>query len=274
MNILEEIIRHKKNEVAKSKENLPLDKLKKEIKRHEYKRGSFSEALKEKIKKKEVGLIAEIKKASPSKGIIRADFNHIEIAKAYKAGGATCLSVLTDEKYFHGNLSYIKEIKTVVDLPILRKDFIVDPYQIYESVYNQSDCILLIVGAFCEIPLLGDLYEIACENEIDTLIEVHDEIEMEIALDLVTGVARPQLLGINNRDLKTFKTNLNTTKTLVKKYRRDFDGKIIVSESGIFTNKDIKSLIEDDVYVFLVGESLIAKKDIEEATKRLLSVYF
>ena len=277
MNILEEIIAHKKLEIDKAKSNLPLDKLKKLIiveagLKPAYAKRNFYQAIKNKIGKKEIALIAEVKKASPSKGLIKKDFNHIEIAKAYKDGGATCLSVLTDEKYFQGKLNYIQEIKNIEacrGMPILRKDFIIDPYQIYESIYHGADCVLLIAGGVAQ-PRLRDLYEIACENEIDTLIEIHDEREMEIALDVGGGDNYPRLLGINNRDLKTFQTNLNTTKNLVAKYKRDLDGKIIVSESGIFTNDDIKSLMECGIYAFLVGEGLIKEENIKEATKKLI----
>ena len=269
MSILEEIIAYKKIEVEKSKEKLPLDKLKKEIKDNELKKSIFHNALKEKIKKKEIALIAEIKKASPSKGIIRANFNPQEIAKAYKTGGASCLSVLTDEKYFQGNLNYLEEIKSAVNLPVLRKDFIIDPYQIYESIYNQADCILLIIGAL-DKNQFKQLFELSCENKIDVLIEVHNEKEMDIALTVVETCHGKSLLGINNRDLKTFETDLNTTKNLVTKYKQDLENKIIVSESGIFTNKDIQFLMEYGVYAFLVGESLMREKDIESATKRLI----
>ena len=274
MNILEEIIAHKKKEVEHAKNNISLEQLKKqcanvEASGHLPLRG-FANALKIKIDNKEPALIAEIKKASPSKGIIKKDFNHIEIAKAYKRGGACCLSVLTDKKYFQGDLNYISEIKKHVDLPILRKDFIVDPYQIYESVYNQADCILLIVGARHDTPL-RDLHEIACENNIDTLIEVHDEREMEIALDIVGALRAMPLLGINNRDLKTFQTNLNTTINLVKKYKNDLKNKFVISESGIFTNSDIKTLMDSGIYGFLVGEGLIKNSDIEKATRELIT---
>lgn len=266
MNILEEIIAYKKIEVDRAKEKLPLDRLKKLIKEKTREKRDFLKAVKEKVDKREIALIAEIKKASPSKGIIKEDFNHISIAKNYKEGGACSLSVLTDKKYFQGDINYIKEIKDVIDLPILRKDFIIDPYQIYESVYHDADCILLIVGACHGMPL-RDLYEISCENEIDTLIEIHDEREIEIALEL-----NCKMIGINNRDLKTFETNLNTTKNLVSKYKRDLKGKVVVSESGIFTKEDIKSLQEYNVYAFLVGEGLIKNKDIQKATKELVSL--
>ncbi len=270
MNILEEIIAYKKIEVERAKEKLSLDKLKKFACSDAINRvTTFNKSIKNKIDRKQIALIAEIKKASPSKGIIKKDFNHIEIAKAYKKGGASCLSVLTDEKYFQGNLNYIKEIKNKIDLPVLRKDFIIDPYQIYESIYYEADCILLIVSTL-DKDTFKRLFEISCENKIDCLIEVHDEKEMETALNIVETLHATSLLGINNRNLKTFETNLNTTINLVSKYKRDLNNKIIVSESGIFTNDDIKLLMEYDVYAFLVGEGLMREDDIEEATKKLI----
>ena len=269
MNILEEIVAHKKIEIEKSKDKLPIDKLKKLLSKEQNRKRDFYGSLKSKISAKKIGLIAEIKKASPSKGIIKKDFNPIEIAKAYKNGGATCLSVLTDEKYFQGNLKYIQEIKSVEachGMPLLRKDFIIDQYQIYESIYYQSDCVLLIVGAI-DRSSLQSLYEICCEDEIDVLIEIHDEKEMDIALNV-----NSQMIGINNRNLKTFEANLNITKNLVTKYKRDLQDKVVVSESGIFTSADIKSLIEYGVYTFLVGESLIKESNIEKATKELILI--
>ena len=280
MNLLEEIIAYKKIEIEKSKEKSPFDKLRKTIDRRcrdainrvSTTKMKFAQTLKIKIDKKEIGLIAEIKKASPSKGIIKSDFNPIEIAKAYKAGGASCLSVLTDEKYFQGNLKYIQEIKSVEEcrgMPILRKDFIIDPYQIYESIYHQADCILLIVAAL-DKNKLKELLELSCENKIDVLIEVHDERELEIVLDIIGTYHGMSLIGINNRDLRTFETNIETTMKLVEQYKRDLKDKIVVSESGIFSNKDIKALMKHNVYGFLVGEGLIKENDIEQATKLLL----
>ena len=281
MTILEEIVAYKKIEVEKSKERLSFEKLKKQIQSISgaqcHAPAGFVNAIKNKINKKEIAIIAEIKKASPSRGIIKENFNHIEIATAYKNGGATCLSVLTDNKYFQGNINYIKEIKSTepcCNLPLLRKDFIIDPYQIYESIYYGADCILLIVGVFHEKPLqqqLRDLYEIACENKIDCLIEVHDEREMEIALDIVETLHATSLLGINNRDLKTFKTDLKTTEKLVNKYRNDLKNKIVVSESGIFSRNDISYLTKLDVRTFLIGESLMIKENIELALKELIN---
>lgn len=266
MNILEEIIAYKKTEVYKASTVISLDELKKKVKAFKRHKRPFFQALKDKQDKKEIGLIAEVKKASPSKGIIRADFNPIEIACAYESGGASCLSVLTDKKYFQGDEKYIEQIKEKVKLPVIRKDFIVDPYQIYESVMLGADCILLIVGALM-VNEIGDLYKLAQDLDLDVLVEVHDEREMENALETCHGMS---LVGINNRDLKTFETKLETTKTLAGKYKRDLVGKVIVSESGIFKNSDIKSLNESDVYTFLVGESLMREKDIKKATELLL----
>ncbi len=270
MNILEEIIAYKKIEVDKAKSILSLEQLKKLAKEKKAaKRFDFYKTIKNKVDKKQIALIAEIKKASPSKGIIKEGCNHIEIAKAYKSGGAACLSVLTDEKYFQGKLAYISEIKKSIDLPILRKDFIVDSYQIYESKYNQADCILLIVGAL-EKDMLKRLLELSQECELCSLIEVHDEKEMEVSLDIVGTCRDMTLQGINNRDLKTFKTNIETTKQLVEKYKKDLKDKIIVSESGISNRNDVQALVEHNVYSFLVGESLLIEKNIEEKTRQLI----
>lgn len=270
MNILEEIISYKKLEVDQKKSTVSFDVLQKKSRDTEFPRLSFMPAIKERIKNKETALIAEIKKASPSKGVIKKDFNHLKIAKSYQSGGATCLSVLTDEKYFMGNLKYIKEIKNAnISLPILRKDFIIDPYQIYESIHSGADCILLIVAAL-EKDLLKRLYEIGSENNLDILIEVHDESEIETALNLLGSYRNTTLLGINNRNLKTFKVAIETTKELVTKYKKELENKIVVSESGIFTHEDITDLGKHNVYSFLVGESLIRNDDIENAVKQLL----
>ncbi len=269
MNILEEIIAYKKKEVDQAISTFSLEEIKKQSKQSLKSKSLFFNAIKAKVSNKEVVLIAEVKKASPSKGVIRADFHPVEIAKDYESGGATCLSVLTDEKYFQGDKTYIKQIKQSVSLPILRKDFIIDPYQIYESNILEANCILLIVGVFLkEVQKLKDLIKIAEDCGLDILMEVHDSRELEIALEVIEK--SNILLGINNRDLKTFKTSLDVTKSLVKKYERDLKEKIIVSESGINTHDDIKSLIESNVYCFLVGESLMRENDIKAATKNLI----
>lgn len=271
MNILEEIIAYKKTEVDKIKSVFSLDEIKRNANSKKRDRRNFTQKLKEKLDKKEIGLIAEVKKASPSKGIIREDFNPVEIALAYESGGASCLSVLTDKKYFQGDEKYVEQIKNSVSLPILRKDFIVDPYQIFESVNIGADCILLIVSAL-EKSQFNDFMDSAFQNDLDILIEVHDEREMEIALDSLSKLRLNALLGINNRSLKTFETKLDVTKDLVRKYKKDLIDKVVVSESGIFKNEDIKSLIEYGVYSFLVGESLMRENDILSAVKKLLFV--
>lgn len=269
MNILEEIIAYKKIEVDKTKSVFSLAEIKKKTQLKNRDKRNFAQKLKEKLAKKEIGLIAEVKKASPSKGVIREDFNPVEIAMAYESGGASCLSVLTDKKYFQGDEKYIEQIKSIITLPILRKDFIVDDYQIYESINIGADCILLIVAAL-EKTQLFDLMDSAFQNSIDILIEIHDEREMDIALESLSKFKSNALLGINNRSLKTFETRLDITKDLVWKYKKDLLDKIVVSESGIFKNEDIKSLMECGVYSFLVGESLMRESDIEKATKSLI----
>lgn len=269
MNILEEIIAYKKFEVDKTKSILSLEEVKKKANIKERKKRDFFQRQKDKFLKKEIGLIAEVKKASPSKGIIRQNFNPVEIAVAYESGGATCLSVLTDEKYFQGDGRYIGQIKNSVNLPVLRKDFIVDPYQIFESINMGADCVLLIVSAL-EKELFCDLMDLTFQNGLDILVEVHDERETEVALNAFSKMNSSGLLGINNRNLKTFETKLEVTINLVKKYKRDLLDKVVVSESGISNNGDIKTLMLEGVYNFLVGESLMRESDISKATELLL----
>lgn len=267
MNILEEIIANKHREVESKKAKLEINELIARSKDVNF--NSFYTAIKDKVQKKEAALIAEVKKASPSKGIIKKDFNPVQIAKSYSSGGATCLSVLTDEKYFKGNLQYLQEVKKETNLPILRKDFIIDEYQIFESIVNKSDCLLLIVAAL-EKDKLKELFEKSIENGIDVLIEVHDKKEMETCLEIVENLNEQYLVGINNRDLKTFNTSLETTRNLVNYYKNDLENKIVVSESGINNSNDIAYLQELGVFSYLVGESLVKNNNIEKATKELL----
>ena len=206
-------------------------------------------------------LIAEVKKASPSKGVIREDFNPVEIAKAYEAAGATCLSVLTDAPYFQGDDAYIAKIKEQVQLPVLRKDFMLDPYQIYESRVLGADCVLLIMAAL-EDREARKLFSLAEELHMDVLVEVHDEEELERAEKL-----SPMLLGINNRNLKTLEVDVQTSMTLVAK-APPYSYK--VSESGIADFQTIQTLKTYGFQGFLVGESLMVQPDIEQATKTLL----
>ncbi|MHB8423992.1 MAG: indole-3-glycerol phosphate synthase TrpC [Gammaproteobacteria bacterium] len=198
------------------------------------------------------GVIAEIKKVSPSQGVLRQDFNVADIAASYAAGGATCLSVLTDEKYFHGGAAYPGMAKQACPLPVLRKDFIIDPWQVYESRVLGADCILLIVAALGDA-MLGDLAMLAVDLDMDVLVEVHDEAELERALRFDMP-----LIGINNRDLRTFHTDVQTTLSLLPKIPGDH---LVVTESGIRARADVAHLRARGVPAFLVGETFMRAPD-------------
>ncbi len=210
-----------------------------------------------------MALIAEVKKASPSKGVIREDFRPTEIAAAYQAGGATCLSVLTDETYFQGCDDDLVNIRRFTDLPVLRKDFIVDPYQVLETRALGADCILLIVAAFDDFQVIHDLFELATDEELDVLVEVHNEDELEVALRL-----NARLIGINNRNLQTFETDLTTTEKLARKVPKTVT---LVSESAIGTFEDVKRVQNSGAKAILVGESLLRQEDLVAATRHLIS---
>jgi len=209
----------------------------------------------------EVAVIAEVKKASPSAGIIAADFNPLSQAREYARGGAHALSVLTDEKYFHGHLSYLKQIREQVDLPLLRKDFIIHELQIFESVIAGADAILLIVASLDEGSLLR-LYHQAKSCQLDVLVEVHDLEEMDRALDLGADI-----VGINNRNLKTFQVNLATTETLAEEIPNDT---VAISESGIKTGEDVRRVRACGINAVLVGETLMRAKNVPEKLAELL----
>src|SRR5205823_13275052 len=237
--ILDQIIQTKRQEVAERKIRVPIDQLKETITTLGRPR-NFFQAVSKKPKDKLLNLIAEVKKASPGAGVIRADFDPIKIAQAYEAAGADALSVVTDEKFFQGKLEYIQAIRDVVRLPVLRKDFVIDPYQVYETRAAGADAMLLIAECL-ETSQLIDLQILATEMNMTVLIEVHDMDNLIRVRDRVIGFPHKSysLLGINNRDLRTFKTDLGTTLRMAELVE---DRSVLVSESGIHTYDDVKKL--------------------------------
>lgn len=266
--ILDTIIQTKREEIAQRSALRSLDQLRSEAAQMPKPRNFFSAVTRPPTKTKPLNLIAEIKKASPSAGVIRADFDPVAIAKTYAASGADALSVLTDEKYFQGHLNYIKAVRDVVALPVLRKDFIVDPYQVYESRVAGADAILLIAECLDTSELI-DLQILATELNMTCLIEVHDMENLIRVRDRVVGFPHRSysLIGINNRDLRTMKVDLGTTLRLAELVEnRD----VLVSESGIHSRFDIDKLVEAGVRAILVGESLMRSDDISAKIKELL----
>jgi indole-3-glycerol phosphate synthase len=260
--ILKKIIERKKQHVAEKKQNLSLQQIKQKISHANVPR-KFVAAIRQKIANNEIAIIAEIKKASPSAGIIREDFNPVELARDYAANGATCLSVLTDAEFFQGADEYLQAVRDACSLPVLRKDFIIDSYQIYESRLLGADCILLIVAALTD-KQLQEFTQLAQELSMDVLVEVHDAAELERALSL--NIA---LLGINNRNLRTFVTSLDTTVQLVDKVPKD---KIVVAESGINSRENLDFLRKYNVNVFLIGETFMRAKSPGKKLAELIAV--
>ncbi len=255
--ILDTIIAHKQQELQIEEEQVPLATLKSKLANLPPTK-DFRAAI---AQSDNINLIAEVKKKSPSKGIIREDFDPIQIAETYAKNGAAAISVLTDVRFFDGRLDYLSSIRQVVDVPLLRKDFTIDPYHIYQARVAGADAILLIVAALTK-DQLREFMDIAESLSLASLVEVHTDTELEIALDV-----EAEIIGINNRDLRTFHTDLATTFSL-----REFlpTGKVVVSESGIYTRADVESLREAGVDAILVGESLMRSPDIGEQVRKLI----
>lgn len=249
--ILNKILATKAQEVAAAQQHLTLETVQKMAAEQSAPR-DFVGAIRQKIAAGKSAVIAEIKKASPSKGVIRADFKPAEIAKSYEQGGAACLSVLTDEQYFQGSADYLKQARAACNLPVLRKDFMIEAYQVYEARAMGADCILLIAAAL-SLAKMQELESIAHSLSMAVLVEVHNGEELTEALKLNTP-----LLGINNRNLRTFEVTLDTTLGLLDKISSD---KIVVTESGIFTTDDVKLMRNNNVHTFLVGEAFMRQDD-------------
>ncbi|EJM97041.1 indole-3-glycerol phosphate synthase TrpC [Herbaspirillum sp. YR522] len=263
--ILRKILDVKADEVRAAKQQQDLASLRREVESDSEARSElrgFETALREKIAAGQAGVIAEIKKASPSKGVIRPDFHPADIAVSYARHGAACLSVLTDEKFFQGAPDYLRQARAACALPVIRKDFMVDVYQLYQARAWGADAILLIVAAL-DHGLMAELEACAHELGMAVLVEVHDEAELDAALKLKT-----RLLGVNNRNLRTFDTTLETTLKLLPRIPED---KLVITESAIATPQDVKRIREADVHAFLVGEAFMRAKEPGEELARLFA---
>ena len=260
-NILQEIVSYKKIEIEKSKKIISGESLNRQIKSLS-KPLSFLDELRNKNKEGKAGIIAEVKKASPSKGIIKEDFNHIEIAKEYEKGGAACLSILTDTPSFQGSPQYLKDIRRNTKLPILRKDFIIDTYQIIESRSWGADCILLIMKVL-KNEELSKLINICNRMDMDILFEINSQEELERLLPF-----NPRMIGINNRNLENFETDIENSIKIKKNIPDDI---LVISESGINDVKDINYLGKNNINNFLIGERLMRSKNISSELSKLVN---
>lgn len=259
-NALEKICDDKRRHIAERKTRQPMSQLVAAAERATPPRG-FAAALFA-AAAAGYGLIAEIKRASPSKGLIRNDFNPTTLARSYQAGGAACISVLTDRPYFQGADEHLLAARAAIDLPALRKDFMLDPYQIIESRALGADCILLIMAALDD-PMAHELENVAMGHGMDVLIEVHNEQELDRALQL-----KSRLIGINNRNLKTLKTDTNTTKLLADKLPQD---RLLICESGLNSAADLAEMASVGARCFLIGEALMRQSDVEQAVVTILA---
>ena len=245
--ILKKIVSRKHEEIDEGIKRVPLERMIELASNADQTRG-FYNALQSKVKQKQSGIIAEIKKASPSKGVLRENFDPVEIAKSYESGGASCLSILTDRDFFQGDPLFLIKARAAVSIPVIRKDFIVDPYQVYESRAMGADCILLIVSCL-EDSELKSLSQLASSLGMDTLVEVHDNDELHRALKL-----KLPMLGINNRNLKNFEVSLQTTIDLLSEID---DDKLVITESGITSKTDVELMHNHNVFGFLIGEAFM-----------------
>ncbi len=257
--ILKKILRRKVEEVFERSQQRPLRQLAAEVEQAPRPRG-FVQAIENRLREGRSAVIAEIKKASPSKGVIREDFRPAEIAASYEKGGAACLSVLTDADFFQGSSAYLEQARAACTLPVLRKDFIIDPYQVYEARLMGADCILLIAAALGDMMMM-ELAQLAHQLGMDVLVEVHDGDELRRALTLPVT-----LIGINNRNLRTFDVSLQITLDLLDRIP---DDRIVVTESGIHQREDVELMRRHKVETFLVGEAFMRAPDPGEALKAL-----